>query len=94
MEHWAKVGREWLLLDGSVRFELLDKYPEFFSPIQEASMSSVTYYAEIIKVSVLWEDLRGSELKDNLRIASPGLKRALKGLAIMVSDDDKAFVDL
>lgn len=91
MIHWQNVVREWLFLDGDFRFELLDEYPDLFTPILKASKSSVTYYADIVKVSEIWSGADLAELKDQLQSVSPALKRELKSLAIMVSSDDKAF---
>ena len=93
MSHWAKVGSDWLFLDSSVKIELLEKYPGFFTPIQNSSMSSVTYYADILTVSSLWHEEKYSEIKEFLSAASPELNKALKSLVTMVSDGDKAFAD-
>ena len=93
MSHWAKVGSDWLFLDSSVKIELLEKYPDFFIPIQNASMSSVTYYADILTVSSLWHEEKYSEIKEVLSAVSPELNKALKNLATMVSDGDKVFVE-
>lgn len=87
---WENVVREWLYLDGTVRFELLEDYPELFIPIKNASISAVTYYMDIIAVTEIWNKPQSEELKKRVEATSPGLKRAIKGLATMVADD-KAF---
>lgn len=92
MNHWQNVVREWLYLDSTVRFELLGDYPEIFTPIRDASISAVTYYTDMMKVSELWEKHQSDDLKERLDTISPALKRAIKGLAIMVSDG-KAFLE-
>lgn len=93
MYHWQNVVREWLFLDGNIRFELLDGYPDLFTPIQDASKSSVTYYTDILNVSKMWSGSELNELKHSLNAISPALKRELKSLATMVSHDGKAFVN-
>lgn len=80
-------------MDSSVRFEMLKKHPDLFTPIQNASMSSVTYLPDLLGVSSLWETPALQELKDELDVLSPNLKKALKSLATMVSVGGKAFAD-
>lgn len=94
MTHWQHVVKEWLFLDSKIRFELLDTYPEMFTPINNASMSSVTYYTDLLEVSALWQNNQAGELKIQVDTISHGLKRALKNLAAMVSHDDKVFTEI
>lgn len=93
MDKWEQIRRGWLHLDAPVRSQLLGDYPDFFVLIQTASMSSITYFADILSLSELWTAKSLPGLTEALELASPRLKKTVKNLAVMVSHDGKVFAD-
>lgn len=92
METWATAVREWIFLDQNVRQDLLEKYPELLTPVDNAWSSSVTYYNDITLVVSLWENTETHTVRLWLQDNAPVFYSKMESLATVISPSGKALL--